>query len=138
MTEVARRRLRAQGVAGRGFSSVPEAASGLLALQAQDLHAVKWALALRSTGSLADVDAALDSGAIVRSWPMRGTLMFAARDDLRWLTELLGRPRSAAWPSTAATSSPRVARRRRFVAATCGCSGRSTSSCSGTPIARPR
>ncbi|BDZ51827.1 hypothetical protein GCM10025867_40680 [Frondihabitans sucicola] len=46
-------------------------------------------------GEEADVDAALTSGAVVRSWPMRGTLMMMARADSRWLTELLA-PRSFA------------------------------------------
>lgn len=88
-SELARRRLAAQGVAGPGHASVAEAASVLLATQAQDFHGAKWALALRSTGREADVDAALASGSVVRSWPMRGTLLMMARADARWLTELL-------------------------------------------------
>lgn len=72
---------------------VESAASAMLATQAQDFHGAKWALALRSSGSEADVDAALATGRVIRTWPMRGTLLFVARRDARWLTELLA-PRS--------------------------------------------
>lgn len=93
--EIARRRLLAHGVAGPAAPSVAEAAHRLLATQAQDLHGAKWALALRSAGLESDVDAALASGAVVRTWPMRGTLLIVARQDARWLTELAA-PRSFA------------------------------------------
>jgi hypothetical protein len=32
----------------------------------------------------------MDAGAVVRSWPMRGTLHLVAAEDLGWLLELLG------------------------------------------------
>ncbi len=88
-------RLVSQRVCGPRFASVAEAAGGMLATQAQDFHGAKWALALRSTGREVDVDAALASGGVVRGWPMRGTLMFMAATDVRWLTTLLA-PRSFA------------------------------------------
>lgn len=93
--EIARRRLAAQGVAGPAEPSVAGAAHRLLATQAQDLHGAEWALALRSTGLRSDVDEALASGTVVRTWPMRGTLLIVARHDARWLTELAA-PRSFA------------------------------------------
>ena len=41
--------------------------------------------------SLCDrVDQLLADGAIVRTWPMRGTLHFVAAEDLGWLVGLLG------------------------------------------------
>jgi hypothetical protein len=67
----------------------------MLATQAQDLHGARWALALRSTGRGTDVDAALAGGEVVRGWPMRGTLMLMAAEDVHWLTTLLA-PRSFA------------------------------------------
>jgi len=93
--ELRGRRLVSQRVCGAPFPSVAEAAAGMLATQAQDFHGAKWALALRSTGREVDVDAALASGGVVRGWPMRGTLMFMAAADVRWLTTLLA-PRSLA------------------------------------------
>jgi hypothetical protein len=90
---LARRRLVAQGVVGPRHPDVESAAKAMLATQAQDFHGAKWALALRSTRSEIDVDAALADGRVIRTWPMRGTLLFVARPDARWLTELLA-PRS--------------------------------------------
>lgn len=49
-------------------------------------------LALRSTGSIADVHDALESGDIVRGYPMRGTVFAARAHELQWLTELLANP----------------------------------------------
>ncbi|ARC57654.1 hypothetical protein AS850_11285 [Frondihabitans sp. 762G35] len=86
-------RVAAQGLGRRGFASVVEAAAGMLATQAQDLAGAKWALALRSSTSIDDVDEALDAGTLVRTWPMRGTLLVLAAADARWLTDLLA-PRS--------------------------------------------
>lgn len=58
----------------------------MLAVQAQDFGAACWALGARSPGSTRDdVLAALDSGSIIRSWPMRGTLHFVPPADLRWM-----------------------------------------------------
>jgi hypothetical protein len=114
-TDIARERLARQGIAAAaGTSAAPAgtpattpsattpsaAAARQLATQAQDFHGAKWALGLRSgaDGVAADevaVDTALADGGIVRSWPMRGTLMMMARDDVAWLTRLLA-PRSFA------------------------------------------
>lgn len=61
----------------------------LLAMQAQDFGQALWGVGLRSRGSnRGDVLAALESGAIVRSWPMRGTLHFVRPEDLRWMLAL--------------------------------------------------
>ena len=87
--EIARRRLTAQRIIGAGTSTVTEVASSQLATQAQDLLGAEWALGLRSGTGESDVASALDDGSVVRSWPMRGTLMIMARADARWLTELL-------------------------------------------------
>ncbi|HEV8177665.1 MAG TPA: winged helix DNA-binding domain-containing protein, partial [Gemmatimonadales bacterium] len=61
----------------------------MTATQAQDLQAALWAIGLRVPGAgLTDVRAALHSGRVVRSWPMRGTLHFVAPEDLRWMLGL--------------------------------------------------
>ncbi len=61
----------------------------MLALQAQDFTGVKWSVGLRTRGATErDVDAALDAGRLVRSWPLRGTLHLVAAEDLAWMLEL--------------------------------------------------
>lgn len=61
----------------------------MTAMQAQDLQAVLWAVGLRVPGAgVNDVRAALNSGAVVRSWPMRGTLHLLAPEDLRWILNI--------------------------------------------------
>jgi hypothetical protein len=61
----------------------------MTAMQAQDFHGAKWAIGLRASGSTnRDVERAIESGKIVRSWPMRGTLHFVAPEDLSWILDL--------------------------------------------------
>lgn len=61
----------------------------MLALQAQDFAAGKWALGARAPGTtLSDIDVAIGSGTIVRSWPMRGTLHLVPAVDLKWMQQL--------------------------------------------------
>ncbi|WP_395243114.1 winged helix DNA-binding domain-containing protein [Agromyces sp. MMS24-K17] len=68
-------RLAAHGLAGGGLPSITAAVERLGAVQAQDLGAAKWVLGARVAGAReADVDAAIESRAIVRTWPLRGTL----------------------------------------------------------------
>ncbi|TFB53091.1 winged helix DNA-binding domain-containing protein [Cryobacterium tagatosivorans] len=87
--DVTRIRLVRQGLSGGELRGVSDVAERLLALQAQDYAAGKWALGVRAPGAtLADVDAAINSGAIVRSWPMRGTLHFVPAAALGWMQEL--------------------------------------------------
>jgi hypothetical protein len=60
------------------------------AIQAQDYAGAKWSLGLRlPKGTEADIDKAIARKAIVRTWPMRGTLHFIAADDVRWMLKLL-------------------------------------------------
>jgi hypothetical protein len=88
-SELRRLRLRAQALSGERPASPTDAARRLLAVQAQDLPAARWALGVRTRGArdqeLAD---ALADGALVRHWPLRGTLQLVAREDLRWLLAL--------------------------------------------------
>ncbi|HSP53410.1 MAG TPA: winged helix DNA-binding domain-containing protein [Cryobacterium sp.] len=67
-----------------------EAVRHLLAVQAQDFPQAVWALGLRSGDTRAAVEAALESGSVVRSWSMRGTLHFVDPHDLRWMLQLTG------------------------------------------------
>jgi len=62
-----------------------------LAMQAQDWKASRWAVGSRVPGSVdADVLRAFDQGAIVRSWPMRGTVHVMEARELQWMLDLMG------------------------------------------------
>ncbi len=63
-----------------------------VALQGQDLPAVLRAVALRSRPgtTVSDVRAAFDSGVLVRSWPMRGTLFVTTPEHLAVLLSFTG------------------------------------------------
>ncbi|MGO1173913.1 MAG: winged helix DNA-binding domain-containing protein [Actinomycetaceae bacterium] len=74
-TQARRARLDAHLLTGSDLSPA-EVVTRAVALQGQDLGAVLRAIAVRSRPgtTLDDVRAAFDSGLVVRSWPMRGTL----------------------------------------------------------------
>ena len=91
--EIARLRLQALGLVGR--SAVASDPAGVvahhLAMQAQDFAASRWAVGSRIPDSTdADVLAAYDSGTIVRSWPMRGTVHVVPARDLPWMLHHIG------------------------------------------------
>ncbi|NEM06331.1 winged helix DNA-binding domain-containing protein [Geodermatophilus normandii] len=89
--EVALLRLVAQRVAGPPFPDAATAVRGLLAVQGQDWPGAVTSVALRTADrSRAGVEAALEAGAVVRSWPMRGTLHLTPAEDLPWMLDLLG------------------------------------------------
>jgi hypothetical protein len=93
---IAALRLIAQRLGATRSASPADAVRWMLAVQAQDLPGAKWSLGLRTHGSTVDtVDAALDAGAVVRSWPLRGTLHLVAAGDIGWLLSLTG-PRQTA------------------------------------------
>ena len=88
--DLARHRLRAQGIA-QPASTTPEAiVTHLGAMQAQDYAGALWSVGLRIAGATrADVERAVVDRTIVRTWPMRGTLHFIPAADARWMLELL-------------------------------------------------
>jgi hypothetical protein len=73
-------------------ATVADAAAHMLAVQAQDFWGGRWALASRTRNEPAvrDVDAAFDSGVLVRSWTLRGTLHLIPAVDLRWVLSATG------------------------------------------------
>ncbi|WP_232497186.1 winged helix DNA-binding domain-containing protein [Agromyces humatus] len=90
-------RLTSHGLrGGRGFASVSEAVRRLGAVQAQDFVASRWVVGARVPGAVeADVDAAVASREIVRSWPLRGTLHLVPAASLRPILAVTG-PRELA------------------------------------------
>jgi len=83
-------RLAAQRLVGTDCDTPADAVRTLTALQAQDHPGAVTSIALRTRNrSRAAVEAALTSGEVVKSWPMRGTLHFVPAEDLPWMLELM-------------------------------------------------
>lgn len=89
--DIATRRLQVQRLASVSFASAVEAVGALGAVQSQDYGAARWALGLRTRG-LTDsaVDAAFNSGAILRTHVLRPTWHFVLPQDIRWMLRLTG------------------------------------------------
>ncbi len=87
--------LRAARLSSHGLrepiGSAASVVERLLAVQAQDLAAAKWAVGSRVPGStVADIDAMLEQRQVVRSWPLRGTLHLVPARMLRPILALTG------------------------------------------------
>ena len=88
-SQIAKLRLVNQQIAGTKFSDPAELVSWLGAVQAQDYAMAKWAIGLRlNHATEKTVEAAIDSGSIVRTHVMRPTWHFVAAEDIRWMLEL--------------------------------------------------
>jgi hypothetical protein len=90
--DILRLRLRRQLVAADVPAAPDEVVRRLLAMQAQDYLGALWSVGLRCRPEVvnADVERAISERRIVRTWLMRGTLHFAAPEDVRWLLGLVG------------------------------------------------
>jgi hypothetical protein len=87
---IVQQRLENQDLARTCFHLPEEVVAWFGAVQAQDYLGSLWALGQRMRGATeAGVEAAESRRAIVRTWPMRGTLHFVAAADVRWMTQLL-------------------------------------------------
>jgi len=90
IAEVLRQRLENQALVRTTFRQPEEIVGWFGAVQAQDYLGSLWALGLRTRDATeASIEAAEARRAIVRTWPMRGTLHFVAAADARWMTQLL-------------------------------------------------
>lgn len=84
-------RLHLQGLDTPQFRTPAEMVRHFGAVQAQDFFGSLWAVGQRlGNATEQSVEAALNDGSIVRSWPMRGTIHYTAPEDLRWMLDLLG------------------------------------------------
>lgn len=72
--------------------SVADAAQHMLAVQAQEFWAGRWALASRTAGTptVSAVDGLFDRGVLVRAWTQRGTLHIVPAQDLAWMLQVTG------------------------------------------------
>jgi hypothetical protein len=67
-----------------------EIVSWLGAVQAQDYYVAKWSLGLRLKGKTdKDIENALSSKKILRTWGNRGTLQFISTSDVHWFLKLV-------------------------------------------------
>jgi hypothetical protein len=88
-SEIIKYRLANQQIANSKYKDPGEIVSFMGALQAQDYPASLWAIGLRLRDSTRrDVENAIESKSIVRTWPMRQTLHFVSHADVRWMLKL--------------------------------------------------
>lgn len=82
-------RLRCQHLSSAPLEKPVEVVRWLTAVQAQDYSGAKWALGLRLQNPVeADLDAAFNSGALLRTHVLRPTWHFVTPQDIRWLLKL--------------------------------------------------
>ena len=83
-------RLHTQRLAGPGFGHPADVVRWFGAVQAQDYAGALWAIGLRTDNAMvAEVEQAVRDRLMVRTWPLRGTLHFAAAADVRWMLTLV-------------------------------------------------
>lgn len=119
--DLLRHRLRAHGLAGAPFTT-PDAVVGWMgAMQAQELALAKWSIGQRARSvTEADVDAAIATGAILRTHVLRPTWHFVHPADVRWMLRITAPRIKAAMASTErkiGLDAELVTRSRRAVAA---------------------
>jgi hypothetical protein len=84
-------RLQNQRLSSTKFRHPVEVVRWMGAVQAQEFHAAKWALALRMrTATERTIEDAFNNGEIVRTHLLRPTWHFVAPEDIRWLLQLTG------------------------------------------------
>jgi hypothetical protein len=84
-------RLAAQQVVRPACATPAALVARLVAVQAQDYAAARWAVGVRLAGKTteAGVSAAVASGAVLRTHVLRGTWQLVAPADVRWLLALV-------------------------------------------------
>ena len=86
---IAQARLISQQIAGTKLKTEKELVFWMGAVQAQDFPASKWAVGIRLPGSTEkSVEAAIDSGEIIRTHVMRPTWHLVSAVDVYWMLEL--------------------------------------------------
>jgi hypothetical protein len=84
-------RLHHQLISQQPFATPAAVVRWFGAVQAQDYLASLWALGLRTAGAdERGVEAALADGSVIRMHGFRGTWQHVAREDARWMLELVG------------------------------------------------
>ena len=87
--DIPRRRLRHHHLTGTLLGKPEDVVRWLGAVQAQDYHGAKWALARRAQGaSSASIDEVFNQGKVLRTHVLRPTWHFVLPEDIRWLLRL--------------------------------------------------
>ena len=87
--EILAERLSNQRLSFTEFEQPADVVRWMGAVQAQEFHAAKWALALRMRDATsAGIQEAFDRGEILRTHVMRPTWHFVTPEDIRWLLQL--------------------------------------------------
>jgi hypothetical protein len=74
----------------KGLTDAAAIARWFGAMQAQDLASVQWSLGLRLGATLTEVEAELEKGRALRTWPMRGTIHLVPAEDAAWMVRVFG------------------------------------------------
>ena len=89
LRDIAYLRLINQQIAGSEFKTAKEIVGWMGAMQAQDFAMSKWAIGVRFPGSTEKViEAALDTGEIIRTHLLRPTWHLVSADDINWMLRL--------------------------------------------------
>lgn len=90
VADIGIQRLATQGLARPAFATAAEVVRWMGAVQAQDFLGSLWAIGCRmERATEGDIERAITERAIVRTWPMRGTVHFVPAEDARWMVDLL-------------------------------------------------
>ncbi len=89
LTKIVARRLYCHSLVEPRFERAEDVVGWLGAVQAQDLPAVKWAVAQRTSAlTNSDVERAFNQGAILRTHVLRPTWHLVLPADIRWMLSL--------------------------------------------------
>lgn len=89
--DIAHLRLTNQLIVGSNLTDPAAVVRTLGAMQAQDYGQSLWAVGLRTKGAkVDDILQAVESGKILRTWPMRGTIHWVPAEDAKWMVALNG------------------------------------------------
>lgn len=93
MKATALQRLHNQHLLGAHSDSVVDLLQSLGAVQAQEYLPSLWGLGIRLAPDVTrqTIVSALEDAKIVRTWLMRGTIHYAAAQDVPWMTDLLAK-----------------------------------------------
>jgi hypothetical protein len=90
LQEIVRHRLHIQQLAKPSLTTAADVVAWMGAVQGQDFFGALWSIGQRMKKAVeADIEKAIDDKAIVRTWPMRGTLHFVSPRDIRWMLKYL-------------------------------------------------
>jgi len=102
VSDMARLRLANQQITVHPHTSASDVVTAFGAMQAQDYRNALWAVGLRlHKATASDIELALASSTLVRTWALRGTLHLVAAQDVRWVLDLVA-------PSVIAQSTGRL------------------------------